>query len=77
MCVCPVFLCVVTVDQCATFVGNSYQTFGLATVKTYQIESNLIGPNKIMIFYIINAKIHIYKHLIISCFYYIILDFMH
>ena len=45
--------------QCATFVGNSYQTFGLATVKTYQTESNLTGPNKIMIFYIINAKIHI------------------
>ena len=45
--------------QCATFVGNSYQTFGLATVKTYQTKSNLTGPNKIMIFYIINAKIHI------------------
>ena len=41
------------------FVGNSYQTFGLATVKTYQTELNLTGPNKIMIFYIINAKIHI------------------
>ena len=66
-----------TVCQCATFVGNSYQTFGLATVKTYQTELNLIGPNKITIFYIINAKIHIYKHLTISCFYYIILDFMH
>ena len=64
-------------QQCATFVGNSYQTFGLATVKTYQTELNLTGPNKIMIFYIINAKIHIYKHLTISCFYYIILDFMH
>ena len=44
-------------SQCVTFVGNSYQTFGLATVKTYQTESNLTGPNKIMIFYIINAKI--------------------
>ena len=44
--------------QCATFVGNSYQTFGLASVKTYQTKSNLTGPNKIMIFYIINAKIH-------------------
>ena len=32
--------------QCATFVGNSYQTFGLATDKTYQTELNLTGPNK-------------------------------
>ena len=32
--------------QCATFVGNSYQTFGLATDKTYQTELNLAGPNK-------------------------------
>ena len=30
----------------ATFVGNSYQTFGLATDKTYQTELNLTGPNK-------------------------------
>ena len=48
-----------SIAQCATFVGNSYQTFGLATVKTYQTESNLTGLNKIMIFYIINVKIHI------------------
>ena len=33
-------------SQCATFVGNSYQTFGLATDKTYQTELNLTGPNK-------------------------------
>ena len=31
--------------QCATFL-NSYQTFGLATDKTYQTELNLTGPNK-------------------------------
>ena len=34
------------ISQCATFVGNSYQTFGLATDKTYQTELNLTGPNK-------------------------------
>ena len=33
-------------SQCATFIGNSYQTFGLATDKTYQTELNLTGPNK-------------------------------
>ena len=32
--------------QCATFVGNSYQTFGLATDKTYQTKLKLTGPNK-------------------------------
>ena len=32
--------------QCATFVGNSYQTFGLATDKTYQTKLNLTGLNE-------------------------------
>ena len=34
------------VKQCATFVENSYQTFGLATSESYQTEPNLTGPNK-------------------------------